>query len=240
MDWSGARRGAARRIGWAEGDGTVIDGLDREAVFRRLLNEAERDPGIVVGFDFSFSFPEWFIDDLGASVIEEVWERTGAEGDRWLSECPFPFWGRPGIRRPHLPAHLRRTEESVSVRGIRPKSTFQIGGAGAVGTGSVRGMPFLLRLREAGFSIWPFHHDDGPRVVEIWPRLFTGPVRKSDPAARRRELERRGLRIDLETEDAFDAAISAHAMAASPSLRALADAVDAVARREGEIWKPAA
>ena len=38
---------------------------------------------------------------------------------------------------------------------VRPKSTFQIGGAGAVGTGSLRGMPHLLTLREAGCAVWP-------------------------------------------------------------------------------------
>ena len=44
-----------------------------------------------------------------------------------------------------------------------PAWWFQIGGAGAVGTGSIRGMPHLLTLARNGFGIWPFS--------EGWPRL---------------------------------------------------------------------
>lgn len=56
-----------------------------------------------------------------------------------------------------MPDELRRTDrERPAVGGIRPTSGFQIGGAGAVGTGAVRGMPMLARLRAAGFAIWPF------------------------------------------------------------------------------------
>jgi hypothetical protein len=51
---------------------------------------------------------------------------------------------------------FRRTDrETGSVAGSRPKSVFQVDGAGTVGTGSLRGMPFLLQLEEAGFNVWP-------------------------------------------------------------------------------------
>src|SRR6202012_1913196 len=47
-------------------------------------------------------------------------------------------------------------ERAAKMKGITAKSPFQIGGSGSVGTGSLRAMPALLRLREAGFRVWPF------------------------------------------------------------------------------------
>src|SRR5205085_2351508 len=55
--------------------------------------------------------------------------------------------------------------------GGRPKSVFQLVGAGQVGTGSLRGIPFLPRLRER-FAIWPFDEPRLPLVVEVYPRLY--------------------------------------------------------------------
>src|SRR5947207_2673911 len=82
-------------------------------------------------------------------------------------------------RRPTLEEHLRRTDRDVpGIGGIRPKSVFQIGGAGAVGTGSIRGMSLLKRLSDAGFAVWPFDSAQFPLVVEIYPRLLTGSVKK--------------------------------------------------------------
>jgi hypothetical protein len=66
---------------------------------------------------------------------------------------------------------------------VRAKSIFQIGGAGAVGTGSVRGMPHLLTLAKNGFGIWPFS-EGWPRVVEIYPRALTGPLNKGHERTR--------------------------------------------------------
>lgn len=84
-----------------------------------------------------------------------------------------------------LPDDLRRTDrEAPAIGGIRPKSVFQIGGAGAVGTGSLRGMPILKRLRDAGFAVWPFDAPRWPCVVEIYPRLLTGAVNKGSAGAR--------------------------------------------------------
>ena len=75
---------------------------------------------------------------------------------------------------------------------------FQIGGAGAVGTGSIRGMPHLLTLADSGFTIWPFVSGGLPTVVEIYPRALTGPVNKGShgissnarPAPRTRSMQR--------------------------------------------------
>ena len=133
----------------------------------------------MIGLDFAFGFPAWFAGELGAREIEDVWRHAATEGERWLRDCAPPFWGRPGCGRPALPSHFRLSE--LALKG--PKSVFQVGGAGAVGTGSIRGMPLLLRLREAGFAIWPFH-EGSPRVVEIYPRAFLRHLRHSSAAAR--------------------------------------------------------
>ena len=167
-----------------------------------------------------------------------------------MRDCEPPFWGRPGRPRPDLPAHLRRTEAAVAaVGGIRPKSSFQIGGAGSVGTGSVRGFPALARLQDAGYAIWPFDAPASPPVaVEIWPRTFTGPVVKSDAAARAARSRRapppswnaRGRDAAVGSDDAFDAAVSAVVMSRhEPALRALPALDDPGMRTEGCVWSPA-
>jgi hypothetical protein len=135
--------------------------------------------------------------------------------------------------------HFRRTELAVK-RKFAVKSVFQIGGAGAVGTGSIRGMPLLHRLRSAGASVWPFDAPGWPRVVEIYPRLLTGPVVKSSAAARDAYLARRYPALGpIASEDAFDAAVSALTMARhADDLAALPTESDPELRREGRIWYP--
>ena len=65
VDWSGARTGEARAIWLAEVMGGRLIRLEcgrsREEVVAHLLEEAERDPELVVGLDFAFSLPEWFL-----------------------------------------------------------------------------------------------------------------------------------------------------------------------------------
>ena len=128
--------------------------------------------------------------------------------------------------------------------GANPKSVFQIGGAGAVGTGSIRGMPYLATLRAAGFSIWPFHKVQTPLVIEIYPRLLTGPVNKSDFGERQAYLARHCPEIDCtlackaaSSEDAFDAAVSAVIMNRHlDEILALPPARDRKELIEGRIW----
>jgi hypothetical protein len=130
--------------------------------------------------------------------------------------------------------------------GIAPKSVFQIGGAGAVGAGSIRGMPLLCQLHLAGAMVWPFTDRGHPRVVEIYPRLLTGPVRKSDPVARRALLKTRYPRLASEyvdlaamSDDAFDAAVSALVMVEHvEDLASLPVECDQKVRLEGRIWHP--
>jgi hypothetical protein len=254
VDWSGAIEGVRSRLWLAEArDGALVRvecGRDRDELVAHLLECARRDPELVVGLDFAFSFPAWFLEERGLASARELWDLVAREGERWLAECPAPFWGRPGVRRP--PAHARHSawrateSEALLVRGVGPKPIFQIAGAGTVGTGSLRGMPYLAMLQDAGFSIWPFDRERLPMAIEIYPRYLTGAVNKSSRVARalylqahhageRREL----LKIAESSEDAFDAAVSAACMArfssefaCGPSDRTALD------RLEGRIWRP--
>lgn len=252
VDWSGASSVATQRehIWVAEiAEGELVDldhGRTRKETIDHLVDLLATSEQVVVGLDFSFSFPVWFLRDRGIDRIENLWRVAGTEGEGWLRKCQPPFWGRPGVRRPEMESHLRLTENAFpAVAGIRPKSTFQVGGAGSVGTGSIRGMPHLLTLREAGFAVWPFHVPGRAVVFEMYPRALTGPVRKSDPEARRAALTpfemAPTLRARAEgSEDAFDAAVSAIVMNRSFSdISTLAPADDPVVQLEGSIWVPA-
>ena len=256
VDWSGAKTGARNRIWLAEvQNGTVVrleSGRDRREVIDELIAEARRNPSLIVGFDFAFSFPMWFFRKHLVESARGMWALVEREGEGWLSECPEPFWGRPGHRHPDadaLPEPYRATETALpAIGGVRPKSVFQIGGAGAVGTGSIRGMPFLKELVEVGFSAWPFDDLRPPAVVEIYPRALTGEVVKSSSDARAAYLDRlypdlaadvRGAAAD--SEDAFDALVSALVMwDQADELRRLRRAADWETRWEGAIWVPGA
>jgi hypothetical protein len=199
------------------------------------------------------------------------------------------FWGRSGPRRhgkrpeefcgKGLPRMMRLTDidnkitpkrqlpgtamdptRAAKVFGITPKSPFQIGGSGSVGTGSLRAMATLLELREAGFRVWPFEaarlgaRQPQPLLIEIYTRLLTGAVKKSNPAAREAYLaQRRGsdpgyavltrkvLAAAQSSEDAFDALVCTLEMARHraefPRLRATSDQT---LLREGITWRPGA
>jgi hypothetical protein len=167
VDWSGARTREERAIWLAEAvDGRLVrleGGRGREELVAHLLEEAERDPELVVGLDFAFSLPAWFLQALGIDDISNAWDLVSCEAETWLADPQPPFW-----RTREVPGDgFRRTELEC---GGAPKSVFQLVGAGQVGTGSLRGMPFLPRLRKR-FAIWPFDEPRLPLLVEIYPRL---------------------------------------------------------------------
>jgi hypothetical protein len=255
VDWSGSISRVRSRMWLAESRECSLVrlecGFTREELVSELVECARRDPSLVVGLDFAFAFPSWFSGLLGTADVQELWERVAREGEDWLEACPWPFWGKPLSPRPLYPDECspwRATEsERPPVAGIAPKSIFQIGGAGTVGTGSLRGMPFLAQLQRAGFAIWPFDRARLPMVVEIYPRYLTGAVEKSSALARSMYLQARHAHFpralqDLasSSEDAFDAAVSASVMQRfardfprlSRLRRSLRD------RREGKIWVP--
>jgi Protein of unknown function (DUF429) len=255
IDWSGAKHGAAKSICWAEfREGVPFErptaGWSREQIVRRLIDTCEELPRTVIGIDFAFSFPAWFVSSSRCPDVESLWSKAADCGENWLSSCLYPFWGRPGKTKPparETQGHYRRTElEVAQLAGMHPKSVFQTNGAGAVGTGSIRGMPHLRRLADAGFAIWPFHEIKWPRVVEIWPRLLSGPVTKSRKEDRTNYVAKHhpSLPPDWQqaaedSEDAFDAIVSACVMNKHvQQLASLEKASDPTILLEGAIWAP--
>jgi hypothetical protein len=287
VDWSGDKGSGQRKKIWAGvwtagaggpvfgGRVSLEGGRTRAEVCEWLIGMARDTPRMVVGFDFCFSFPEWFVrGELGCVDAPAFWNLvTNGHGERWLAAgCEDRrFWGkrpRPeefSGERLHrmlratdidckLAALIPEVERAARVKGITPKSVFQIGGSGSVGTASLRGMPVLKRLREAGFAVWPFDRSglDRPMVVEMYTRLNTGAVRKSNAAARaeyllkkRREdeayaaLPRRAMEKARGSEDAFDALVSCMVMTARrDEFAGLGTPKDPGYRVEGWTWAP--
>jgi hypothetical protein len=296
IDWSGRVDAAGqRRHIWAgvwtqDSDGKVSVKLEagrtRGEIAEWLIELARATPRMVVGFDFCFSFPAWFVrDEHGAKSGPEFWRRVVEDGhaERWLARGAEDrrFWGKAGVghrgARPaefsgeHLHRMMRATdidckmvavipeaERRARMKGITPKSVFQIGGSGSVGTASLRGFPVLLRLREEGFRVWPFdapelaEKEGRPLVVEMYTRLNTGAVHKSNAAARtaylakkRKEdaayagLSRTVMQRARAGEDAFDALVSTMVMAERRETFAhLPTPRDPLHGIEGWTWAP--
>ncbi len=243
IDWSGRATPAGQRrhiyvASWFNGAVTLKNGYTHQEVCALLLAAAKQTPELVVGLDFAFSFPAWWLREQNCKSAPKLWQRATDEGERWLREAHDPFWGRPGRPKPRDQEGFRETDRQLNC-----KSPFQIGGAGAVGTGSIRGMPMLARLHQEGFHIWPFQPAKLPLALEIYPRLFTGPVIKSSPKARAEHLKQTEfanlspeiLHTAANSEDAFDALCSVRGMVEhAEHLNTLNEG----SRLEGEIWKP--
>ena len=228
IDWSG-RNSLDQihhvRAAHIERDGHVElwSDLTRLDVVDELLQLTD---DVVVGFDFSFGFPAWVGQLLGARDGTDLWELVARDGEEWLRSSPAPFFGPRGTRRPDVEL-LRATERRHGA-----KSTFQIAGAGAVGTGAIRGMPLLTELRDSGYAIWPFDAPAGRTAVEIYPRVLRA-------AARLDVLPSRVGKAVRNSEDTRDAVCSALTMWDARSSFAQLDAArEDRTRLEGEIWHP--
>ncbi len=177
-----------------------------------LLSELTRTPGrCLVGVDFSLGYPRGTAAALGLGGIEwsATWEliadavvdddrnannrfEVAAAMNTQMSAGPGPFWGCPRSRRT---AHLTTTkvpsdplpewrivEARLRERGMRPFSSWQLLGAGAVGSQSLLGIAavatLVRRVAEQGRSVdvWPFTSGLGVPagdvvVAEVWPTL---------------------------------------------------------------------
>jgi hypothetical protein len=282
--WAGVWTRGAGKVG---GGGVILEnGRSREELAEWLIAMARETPRMVVGIDCCFSYPAWFVREHGCATVFDFWRHVAAgHGERWLGvglreeERDARFWGRPHKRPAEFcgagyPTMMRRTDmenkveqaleggdpaRAALMRGIQPKSPFQIGGSGSVGTGSLRAMEWLLRLSEAGFRVWPFEDSSvasskapKPLLVEMYTRLLTGPVAKSNALARTAYLKRRrkedALYAGLSravvakaegSEDGFDALVCCVEMvrwqAEFAELRAVKDEA---LRLEGVTWRP--
>ncbi len=259
-------------------------GRTRDEVAEWLIELAHETPRMVVGIDCCFSYPAWFLAEHGCATVFDFWQHVAAgHGERWLArerdDVPRDdrFWGKPHKRPAQFSGEgLRRMmrltdwdnkiaqsdeggdpDRAAKMRGITPKSPFQIGGSGSVGTGSLRAIPFLLRLHDAGFRVWPFESASfgarpKPLLVEIYTRLMTGPVAKSNAAARKAylgarrksdplyaQISRSVLQKALGSEDAFDALVSTLEMVRhAEEFTQLQATGDVALRLEGITWRP--
>jgi hypothetical protein len=77
VDWSGRATGASKNIWVAEvSDANLAfleNGRTRSGVVELVSNRARIDPRFVVGFDFAFSFPAWFLEGRGFGSVRELW-----------------------------------------------------------------------------------------------------------------------------------------------------------------------
>ena len=278
--WAGVwTRGRGKVAG---GQVLLQDGRSREELTAWLIELAKETPRMVVSVDCCFSYPAWYLEEHGCASVFEFWRHVAAgHGERWLGtsctegERDLRFWGRPHKRPQEFSGigyarMMRRTDwenkveqgmeggdpvRAAKMKGIQPKSPFQIGGSGSVGTGSLRAMEWLLRLWEAGFRVWPFvdFKDGHPMLVEMYTRLLTGPVAKSNELARkayltaRREAEpelygglsRRAVASACGSEDGFDALVCCLEMVRDQEeFAGLKATKDPVLRLEGITWRP--
>jgi hypothetical protein len=284
--WAGVWTADSASAKDGAGKVTLEAGRTRVELIEWLIELGRETPRMVVGIDCCFSYPAWFLEEHGCADVFAFWRQVAAgKGEEWLHrDCvDGRFWGKAGAgrlgQRPEefcgdqMHRMMRQTdmenkilplreggdaERAAKMKGITAKSPFQIGGSGSVGTGSLRAMPALLRLREAGFRVWPYEdaalraREARPLVVEMYTRLLTGAVAKSNAEARKTYLQRRrkeeavyaglsrGVMAEaLAGEDAFDALVSALEMVRwREEFAGLKRTEDAVSRLEGITWRP--
>jgi len=128
MDWFGKKSGAAEYIWIAHVRDGVLVGLENgrppDEAIRRLIELGHAHQRTVVGLDFAFSFPEWFLDDRDWHGGRDVWDALRTQTESILADCPSPFWGRPGkknlhgqeTRAPHREGRRRPPSRSRSSR----------------------------------------------------------------------------------------------------------------------------
>lgn len=270
VDWSGAHSQTTQRGAiWVAvvRQGQLVElssGRTRDETMAHVLRVAAEHPRTVIGLDFAFSFPRWYLEEREIGQARQLWEWARAQEDEaqqadveggwgWPAALPAPFWG-PHVRP--LPDALRgrdrfrRTEMASKRPGASPQSPFQLTGAGSVGAQSLRGMAQLARLEQA--SVWPFDPPGWPLVVEVFPRLFVRELRPDLIALSGGELVEElvesspestwGGRGDwhdtlLESQDAVDAVASAWGLWATRSaLASLPDEREHTYLLEGRIF----
>jgi hypothetical protein len=282
--WAGVW--TAHPSGRIDGGRVILEnGRTREQVTDWLIAMAGQTPAMAVSIDCCFSYPAWFLAEHGCATVFDLWRHVAAgHGERWLGETCEPherdlrFWGKPhkrpevfcgeglvlGMRRTDMDNKVEQSlpggdsERAARMKGITPKSPFQIGGSGSVGTGSLRAMPWLLRLWESGFRVWPFEAPTlagkapRPLLLEMYTRLLTGPVAKSNPEARKVYLASRRATDPLyagltrtvlaraqSSEDAFDALVCCLEMVRyRHQFARLRPTTDPVLQLEGITWRP--
>ena len=185
----------------------------REHLVSRLQRHATRT--VLLGFDFPLGYPAGFAaaagllaghlppwaatwQHLASTIADDIHNRN----NRWAVAAGLNerlghhrFWGSPpAYAGRHLPMHKplpahpdRAIEQRLRAHGLRPFSTWQLLGAGSVGSQALTGIPVAHHLRHhpalsQRTRVWPFetgltaHPTGGPGsangaivIAEIWP-----------------------------------------------------------------------
>jgi hypothetical protein len=227
IDWSGAKQPPAQRKGICRcvvRDGSVVElagGLTRDETIEWVK---KLSPPVVVGFDFSFGFPEWFAREHGCRDLLDAWELASGNALTLLEACESPFWRAKNPHRDPL-IEFRRTERDARATKLPVSSIWALVGSAQVGAASVRGMPHLSGLAHE-WSIWPLDDASERTIVEIYPRACRG-------------IAERVALPEFPNEHARDATIAALTMwEHRDRLVSLPARLDPSTRLEGEIWLP--
>ena len=246
VDWSGALR-PGRKIWLARVEGGAVRRLEcmqsRHCAACELLAEVADDPRTIIGLDFPFSFPAWFLRHNGFETVEALWRGAEAGGEAWLGRAPFFTKGRWVESEFGAEGPLRMTDRETP---CHPETPFKLVGAKQVGKGMIRGASTLLALRASGVAVFPFESPRLPMAVEIFPRVFYGAAVKKSSATERERLLRGyqecmsedQFRAACRSDDAFDAAVSALEMYSLRDELAALDDPGLAYQLEGKIWIP--
>jgi len=221
IDWSGAagafQPGIAVAVCEAGGAPVLVEPEGRHWSREAVLRWLERQDDMLVGIDFSASFP--FAD---AGAFFPGWAESPRDArslwalvDRMTADEPH-LGASSFVDHSELARHFRRhggrtgdlfgvgigrmrvAERAAQAAGLAPSSSFNLVGAAQVGKASLTGMRLLHRLT-GRIPVWPFDPVPacGPLIVEIYTSL----------AARAAGLAKG--RSKLRTPDALDAALAA-------------------------------
>ncbi|MCW1404173.1 hypothetical protein [Pararhodobacter zhoushanensis] len=186
-------------------DGTATNPCTRAEAFDELCALVEttlaRRETLLIGADFAFGYPAGFAQALtGRAEALAVWDwlasnlhddaqnrsnrialaaqinaRLPGLGPFWFNptRLPFPDLPHKGSTRHGTPfAEHRLADETAK----GAQSPWKLGGAGAVGSQILTGLPVLHRLRTAfpgQIAVWPFEPLSAPVVLaEVFPSLL--------------------------------------------------------------------
>ena len=203
LEWSAAGRPTrgAESIWIGDDRGLLANPPTRMEAHHLLQGLAEPGTRLLIGADFAFGHPSGLARQItGRADALALWDHLDAQHSDDARNCSNyrdvaaglnraldapVFWGdgrrlpTPDLPRLRPPPHPglapHRVTETPIPGGPRPKSPFQLAGAGAVGAQSLTGIPWLNRLRQrAGTAVWPFQPWQDAELVlaEVYPSML--------------------------------------------------------------------
>jgi hypothetical protein len=217
VDWSAAaapKLGPDSIWTYCHADDVAINHATRAAAFVALVDLLRQPGRTLVGFDFPLGYPAGFATAAGLSgptpwqaawhhLADHLVDDDRNRNNRWDVAADLNrrlgqrrFWGVPRrhadddltVRKPPLVDEYRIVESRLRQTGLRPFSTWQLLGAGSVGSQTLTGIPIVHSLRQhpdlmARSRIWPLetglttdptaHDRDAIVIAEVWPSAIS-------------------------------------------------------------------